>query len=79
MLNENEINAVASALASAWNETEFSLYTFNGNVWIQLGANVLTTIANSEYIQVYYYPQGDEMTEDDYADFTDFMNALTVE
>ena len=79
MLNENEVTAVANALANAWGETDYSLYDFNVNVWIQLGANMLTTIINSEYVQVYYYPNGDEMTEDDYADFTDFMNVLTIE
>ena len=78
MLNENEINAVASAIASASNLEEYYVYTLNGQPWIQLASNVLITMANSEYVQVIFMPNGETMTEDDYTDFTEFVNALSV-
>lgn len=77
-LNNESIQAVASALASAVGVTEYSLYSFNGNVWIQLGANNLFTIVNSEYARVQYIPNGNSMTKDDYSDFTDFMRSLKL-
>lgn len=77
-LNENEIKQVAAALANSCGVSDYTLYTFNGNVWIQLGANNLFSIANSEYVNVCFMPKGDSMTEDDYKDFTDFMKALTI-
>ena len=77
-LNTESIKAVASALASAANLKEYSLYSFNGNVWIQLGANNLFTIVNSEYAHVQYIPNGNSMTKEDYSDFTDFMRSLML-
>ena len=78
-LNENEVAAVANAIAMSADLDSYSVYTFNGNVWIQLGANALITIKNSEYVQTIYMPNGDKMTEDDYTDYTEFMNALTLD
>jgi hypothetical protein len=78
-LNENELNQVGSVLAEFWSEQNYALYTFGDTPWIQVGANTLITIKNSEYVMVYYIPTGETMTEDDYADFTDFMKVLTVE
>ena len=78
-LNENEVAAVANAIAMSADLDSYSVYTFNGNVWIQLGPNALVTIKNSEYVQTIYMPNGDKMTEDDYTDYTEFMNALTLD
>ncbi len=77
-LTTDSIKAVASALASAANLKEYALYSFNGNVWIQLGANNLFTIVNSEYAHVQYVPKGNSMTKEDYSDFTDFMRSLML-
>lgn len=77
-LNENEVKAVASALASSCNVSDYSLYSFNGSPWIQIGANRLLTIKNGGYVQAVYLPNGNQMTEDDYTDFTEFMKALTL-
>ena len=78
MLNENEIAAVANAIVTQNDLPGYNLLMINGQPYIQITANVLITIANSEYIQVAYQPNGDEMTDDDYTDFTEFVNALTI-
>ena len=78
MLNENEIAAVANAIVTSNDLSGYNLLMLNGQPYIQITANVLITIANSEYIQVAYQPNGNEMTDDDYTDFTEFVNALTI-
>ena len=77
-LSESDLNAVANQIAVSNDVSSYNLYSFNGNVWIQLGANLLVTIVNSEYQVVTYYPNGDQMTDDDYTDLTKFMRALTL-
>ena len=77
-MSNSDINAVAGALASAVGVSDYDLYTFNGNVWIMLGANNLFTIVNSEYAHVQYIPNGNSMTKEDYSDFTDFMRSLKL-
>jgi NACalpha-BTF3-like transcription factor len=77
-LRESDIKMVANQIAVSNNVSDYTLYTFNGNVWIQLKANVLVTIVNSEYVVAFFYPNGDTMTDDDYDDFTKFMRALTL-
>ena len=77
-LRESDLKMVANQIAVNNNVSDYTMYTFNGNVWIQLGANVLVTIVNSEYVVATFYPNGDTMTEDDYDDYTKFMRALTL-
>ena len=77
-LSDSDVQAVAELVAMNNNFAQHDIYTFNGNTWIRLADNFLLTIVNSEYVTVAYYPNGDEMAEDDYADFTVFMRALTM-
>ena len=77
-LSADDIHTVASYLAVSCGLDEYSLYNFNNNSWIQLGANNLFTIVNSEYAHVQYVPNGNTMTSDDYSDFTDFMRSLKL-
>ncbi len=77
-LSESDIKLVASKLATALGYSEYSLYVFNGNVWIQIGPCDLFTIVNSEYQRVEYGPNGSSMTKADYSDFTDFMRSLRL-
>lgn len=77
-LREADIKAVAGLLLGTEDVSNVGMYTFNGNTWIQLKANVLVTIVNSEYVITSFIPNGDSMTEDDYSDFTKFMRALTL-
>lgn len=77
-LKQSDLEAVATQIAIDNDFTSFSLYSFNGNTWIQLGDYVLLTIVNSEFVLVDYYPNGDAMTDDDYDDYTRFIKALTL-
>lgn len=79
MLNETEMKSVANALAPRFGETGYQLHEINGTPWIQLGEKIMLTIVNSEYVYVVYFPKGETMTEDDFADFNTFMGLLTVE
>lgn len=77
-LSESDIKLVASKIATALGYNEYSLYVFNGNVWVQVGPCDLFTIVNSEYQRVEYGPNGNSMTKADYSDFTDFMRSLQL-
>ena len=76
-LNESEIKAVASVMVDEGGE--YNLYSINDTVWVQVAANAMLTIKNSEYVLVAFFPNGDTMTEDDYADFNDFVKAISFE
>ena len=80
MLTKDELAAVASALATNCGVSGYQLHEANDNIWIQLGDDFMLSIVNSEYVKVWYVPAGEgKMTEDDFADFTDFINVLKVE
>jgi len=76
-LNESEIKAVASVMVDEGGE--YNLYSINDTVWVQIAANAMLTIKNSEYVLVAFFPNGETMTEDDYADFNDFVKAISFE
>ena len=76
-LNENEVKAVASVLVDEGGE--YNIYSINDAVWVQVAANIVVTIKNSEYVMAAFFPNGDTMTEDDYADFNDFVKAISFE
>ncbi len=80
MLTKDELAAVANALATNFEVSGYQLHEANDNIWIQLGDNMMLSIANSEYVIVgYLAAEGAAMTENDFADFTDFINVLKVE
>ena len=77
-LSTEDVNTVARTLASALGASDYELYKFNNNIWIQIGDTNLFTIVNSEYARVEYVPNGTSMTKADYSDFTDFMRSLKL-
>lgn len=77
-LDESEVQMVAAMIALDNNFSQVEIRSFNGNTWIQLADGFLLTIVNSEYVTLNYHPNDNEMTDEDNADLTVFMRALTL-